>query len=567
MGRIREWLGSSSATWFFPVLALALSLPALGFGLQTDDHALAQRLRHGLPPTSLFSSPPAELQLLRSVGMLAWWSSPRVAVQFVRPLSSLWHALDYSLWPEHAWFMHLENGIVYALVVLVASLLYRRLQLESAVVGLASLLFAIDDGHGAGIGWISSRNTLLSSLFGLLALLAHIRSRADRRPALHAVSALCVGLALLSAEAGTFALAYLAAYAYVYEPGSLWKRACTLAPQLGVSLVWAAGYLASHAGLRGSSWYRELDAPLALLVNGVLDLPIWLVSLFGTGPVAVFIVIPDTTPRLWCLGLACLFILPLLYATPRSRQMRFCALGALLCLPPLFTTVPQDRVLMGASFGACGIIAGFVHATADTPLRVLRWARAGFLGLNLIVAPLLLLATLGANRPIDNGSRALAAEIAAHRPEQVVLVNAPIELLSLYATTILGDSFAPPRHTLHTLYAGHSVVHIERLDPNTLELQTPRGYGRAPIERVFCRLEDLPRVGEERALVGMHVSVKESNPEGLPTRVQFRFPSPLESPDRLWLVWQHQKPVPWKPPAVGERVTLEPLAVMRSLKN
>jgi hypothetical protein len=302
-------------------------------------------------------------------------------------------------------------------------------------------------------------------------------------------------------------------------------------------------------------------------VNGGLDLPIWLVSLFGTGPVAIGAVVPDASPRLWCLALACLFILPLLYATPRSREMRFLALGAVACLPPLFTTVPQDRVLMGASFGACGIIAGFLHATAGTPVRLLRWSRASFIWFNVIAAPLLLVVALGSNKPIENGSRALAAEISKRRPQQVVLVNAPLELLSMYAAALLSDSFQAPQHTLHTLYAGRSVVHVQRLDPSTLELQVPRGYGRAVIERVFCRLEDLPRAGEERELVGMHVSVKESDPHGLPTRVQFRFPTPLESPERLWLVWRQQSPVPWKPPAIGERVTLEPLTVLRSLKN
>jgi hypothetical protein len=67
--------------------------------------------------------------------------------------------------------------------------------------------------------------------------------------------------------------------------------------------------------------------------------------------------------------------------------------------------------------------------------------------------------------------------------------------------------------------------------------------------------------------VGMHVSVKESDPQGLPTRVQFRFPTPLESPERLWLVWRGQRPEPWKPPVIGEGVTFEPLSVLRSLEN
>jgi len=58
---------------------------------------------------------------------------------------------------------------------------------------------------------------------------------------------------------------------------------------------------------------------------------------------------------------------------------------------------------------------------------------------------------------------------------------------------------------------------------------------------------------------GLQVLVLESTPDGRPKRVQFRFSTPLKATDRLRLIWQNLKPVPWTPPPVGETITLLPL--------
>jgi len=564
--RARRGLASNAVSWVCPLLALALTLPALGIGLQTDDHVLAYEARYRARGPQLFAAEPSQIAASRLDGRFAWWSSPRLAMNFVRPLSALSHALDYRVWPDQPWLMHLENGLLYALLVWIAVRLYRRLLPDPWVSGLAALLFALDDAHGSALGWISTRNGLLSSVFGLLALLAHVRARRERSRALLSASALCTALALLSAEAGVMALAYLVAYACVFESGSLRGRVGSLWPQLGVFGVWAAVYVALGGGLRGSSWYRELGAPLELLVNGVLDLPIWLTSLFGTGPVALALVIPDATPRLWCLLPALLVLTPLYFATPRTREMRFFALGALLCLPPLFTTMPQDRVLLGATFGALGVIAGFLQATADTPSVWLRWARRGFVLFHVVLAPLGLLMTLNSNAQIEHGAQALVDVIPRPLPHQVVLVNSPIELISLYASAKLHRPGDAELRSLHQLYAGNSVLQLSRPDAYTLELYAPRGYGRDTFERVFCKVTDLPRLGEERALVDMHVSVRESDAAGRPTRVQFRFPTPLEAPERAWFAWQGTRPQRWVPPAIDEAVELGPLSILSSLE-
>jgi phage baseplate assembly protein gpV len=63
----------------------------------------------------------------------------------------------------------------------------------------------------------------------------------------------------------------------------------------------------------------------------------------------------------------------------------------------------------------------------------------------------------------------------------------------------------------------------------------------------------------------MHITVLENDADGLPSRVRFRFASELESPTRLWLVWEGRAPVAWRPPALGEQVELPALSLFSAL--
>ena len=80
-------------------------------------------------------------------------------------------------------------------------------------------MFTINDSHAQSVGWIASRHVVLATLFAMLAVLLHVRSRAQRSLGLQAASLASTALTLLSAEFGVAALAYLTAYACVFEAG------------------------------------------------------------------------------------------------------------------------------------------------------------------------------------------------------------------------------------------------------------------------------------------------------------------------------------------------------------
>ncbi|HKP63690.1 MAG TPA: hypothetical protein VJV78_43445 [Polyangiales bacterium] len=559
--RVLARLQSAHGAWFVAGIAAVLTLPALTFGFSTDDHVYSYRMRLGMDAWSMFEIASEQVSRARNTGALAWWASPDLKVQFFRPLSALTHILDFSLWPRASWLMHLENSLLYAALVAVVWFLYRELLQSPRIAALAALLFAIDDGHAAAVGWISGRNTVLANCFGFSAVLLHVRSRrvtpVTRGFSLQIASAVCSALALCSAEAGVSTLAYLGAYALIFEHGPLRKRVASVLPALTVFGIWAIAYVGGGFGTRGAGYYRDSGA--SILVQGVLDLPTWLLSLFGPSVVGPLVALPSTPVRLVALVLGLPLVAALYGGLPRSRENQFLALGALSCLVPLFTTLPQDRLLITASFGAFGLLAGFVSLAKTFTRRVL-------IALHCVIAPLLFPIALNPARPIDNGAKAIVAAVHQKPAPQVVLVNLPIELLSLYGWYLLLDDPAhPPPSSMQQLYAGASEVVVERIDASTLELRPAHGWGELPIERVFGSPSRMPPTGSEVTLGDMRLRVQASAEDGRPMSVQFRFTSALESPERLWLAWNGRAPGPWRPPAVGQQAVLPALSMFTSL--
>jgi hypothetical protein len=554
--------------WVVGAIALALSLPALAAGLSTDDHIAAYKAHHGLRAWSLFALAPEEIARGLLDGTFTWWTSPNLRIEFFRPLSTLSHTAEFYLWPQAPWAMHLLNGALYAVMAMLAWGLYRELApRQPRVATLAALLFAINDGNAVSVGWISGRNTVLAGVFALSAFWLHVRARNTRSRWRTVASAACTALALASAEAGLSGFGYFVAYALVFERGSIWKRAASLALQLIVLASWATIYIVGEFGAHETSLYRELSSPLVVLGQGLLDLPTWLLALLGPSVGTAVLLLQENPVRVCCLLLLLPLLAALVSAVPRTRENAFFALGALCCLPPLFTTHPQDRLLMLASFGAFGLLASFIDVGRSHPRALVRGTRRVMIGLHIVLAPVLFVPMLNQTLPVERGAQAIVAAVPVHPPKQVILVNSPLDVLSLHAMVLLQDDPARTRpESLHQLYAGAARLAARRIDARTLELSADDGWGHQTLERTFSTASSMPRTGSELTLQAMQVLVRESTPDGRPKRVEFRFPTPLEAPDRIWLTWQGRKPMTWKPPAIGERYAFPPLYLLMSLE-
>jgi hypothetical protein len=577
--RILGALQGPRGGWLVAGMGLALCLPALSLGFMTDDHLHRSLGQTSTDPLSLFKLSSTQAAYLRSIGELAWWSSPQLSIHFLRPLSTLTHLAEFHLWPDAAWAMHLASGLIYAALCGLAWLLYREfLPHDVHVAAIAALMFAIDEAHAPAVGWISSRNTVLASLFGFAAVLLHARSRKlgasgrgpealSRQLRLHWGAALCFALALLSAEAGVGVFAYLIAYAVAFESGSLAKRLITLSPELVILVCWMIMYIAGGFGAHSTSFYRDVANPLLVLSQGILDVPAWLLALLGPSVVGGAIVAAPAIMRVVSLIVVVPLIAGIAVALPRTRENVFFALGALLSLPAVFTTQPQERLLMTAGFGAFGLIASFISAAAVRASRFARATRWVLIACHLVIAPLLFIPTLGQSMPFERGARAIAELVREHPASHVVIVNLPIELLTLYVPALLSDDPANPQpKSIHQLYAGESPIAITRIDANTLEVRAVTGWGTKTLERVFCAESDLPPAGRKLAFDAIAIGVMENDNAGHPTRVQFKFEDAVDAPGRLWLRWRGKHPVVWTPPAIGQTEAFDALGVFKSFE-
>lgn len=539
------------------LLALILGLPALGLGFQTDDHLIRWSLAHGQKPWELYQMTPEFVSARRGSGFFPWWTSEAYQLSFLRPLSSLSHALDFALYPDRPALMLLVNVLVYGAVVFVAARLYRRLLPNAATAAWAGLMFALDEGHALSVGWIAGRNTLLAALFSFMAL--HFATRPQARWSA-ASSTLCVALALLSAEAGVWSLALLIALHPAGEAG--WgARMRALAPQLAVAVLWALVYAACGRGARGSGWYRD-PHELASIVAGLADLPLWIAGLLGPTGMSLAILSPAVTARLVALPIALLLLallVPSLRRVPSRRRFLF---AALLCLAPVALTVPSARLTFGASFAAFALIA---LSSEGATGRLARATRVLFLGVHVWLALPSFQLALRTTASLEGGVRKLLASTAAASSD-VILVRSPFDLLSAYVSCFeasCGDVRWSKRK-LHQLYSGGSDLYLERTADNVLTLTASQGFARTPMESIYAAHDQLPAVGEERSVAGMQVRVLSSTPDGRPRTVSFAFPTAVDSRDRTFLNWQGSSVVPWRPPPLGRGVHIPALAVSRA---
>jgi hypothetical protein len=547
--------------WLVPLLGILLVLTAVGPYRLLDDHVLALHARQapvlaGLPPArwDLFSFTSGErsanLRLIEQGLLLPWWSDPQLKIAFYRPLSSLTHRIDDALWPNAPTLMYLHSIAWLALTLHLVGRLYRQFEVRAKLAGLAALLYAFHPARGAVVAWISNRNALLATAFGLLALLTHDRWRrhAQARGAL--LSPVCLLLGLLSAELAASTLAYLLAYALFLDRGTLWRRAQTLLPHAAAVAVWMFFYLQSGAGVRGSGTYLSpFNEPVAF----VAALPGRICALLGAtvGPVSADLALFGRPEHAWLARLASCLVLAaaayaLLPALRHDRLARFWLLGMLLAVLPIAASPPGDRLLSFVGIGGAALVARIVAALPKPELRPdlerprVVLARAfGIAG--LVLAPLLLFLRAAQMQVLGRAmhqTNAVFDGIDNLEQRTVVIVNPPVDLLASYIQAERAWLGLPRAAHLYWLTSAGSPMVVQRSDVDTLLVERERGFLSTPLERHYrARLDDLG-LGASVTLSQMTAKVERSTADGRPLAVSFRFAEPLESSSYLFLVWE-----------------------------
>jgi hypothetical protein len=569
------------------LLGVVLSLPSLGDGLLADDY-FQRSLLLGVGNAGAGSSPLFDmfsfvsrgprLEAAMDLGMLGWWTHPQISIAFFRPLTAFTHELDYTLWPDAIFAQHLHNLFWYALAVAAVAALYREVEGGTAVAGLAAILFAVDDAHAMCVAWLANRHALVALVFGVFALLAHVRWRRTSGLAWFAAAVGSLTLALLSGEAGLGAAAYVVAWELAMEDAPWRQRAAALLPYILLVAGWRAIYEQLDYGSTGSLLYVDPGHyPLAFLRALAERWPILQLTQWLRLPADLYIFLPRAVQvaialisAAGCVGLVWL-LTPLVVA---RRTARFWATGMCLALVPLCAAFPMDRLLLFSAVGAFGLLAmlaeqvGLLSSVAAAPgalrrvIAQLLLVIHGPLAALLLVARIAALPSLGALVELA----ALTAPADGQAPRQTYVFVTGQEFPIVYLPIIRqleSPSTAPRRVALLASMFNDNEVYREA--EATLVIRAREGFLKAPIDQLMRSSETPFLIGERIERRDFTAEIRSITADGRPAEVAFHFRTPLESRELRWLAWDQTGVQPFQLPPIGARVELPALSVLRFL--
>lgn len=541
---------------FLVLAAVLVAAPTVAFGFFMDDwwHVVVAETR--TPPEALlamfdFAS--------ASDGFFAfWWRADDFMVRFFRPLSAALVLLDHAAFGRWAvgWHLHQVAWWV-ALVVLVRALFDDAIGRGAGA--LAAFAFVLDDGHLGPFGWLASRQALVSAVFSLAALRAHLRWRGGE-PRWLPVSVVAWILAFLGGEGALGGVAYLVAWEALAAGGTPRERATALAPTGLVVAAWALVYRLGGFGVRGSGWYHDpgaepiawsLDAPgRALVLLGQLTL---------RGQVDAALV-PDLYLGLvvtGLIGLACwaALLVHLRRDDPAAfGRIRWLLVGMLLSLVPVLSALPAARLLVMPSIGgaaAVGVVVDHVIRRRFVTPRLpwtYRWLTLVVAGIVYVVSPAALLGKGLLFVAVTGQARDLVGGADLGPPGAVVVVVAAPD--SAFLPGITG--MTPDRRKFGVLSIARHDLRVRRTALDRLEVEVVDGHlmGTA-VERLFRGPTQPLVVGDGADWGFARIEVLAVDDVG-PTRIAVTIDGGLATPAVTWRTVTDGALVPFVLPDVGE---------------
>jgi len=576
------------------LLAVLVTLSALGAGLTLDDYGMLLTVRGGsriyeylsLSPLDLFrffDGNPEDARQLMDIGLAPWWTYPQMKAAFWRPVTSLTHYIDFRFWGHLPWLMHLHSVLIYGSVAGLAAVLYRRWSGATWTAGLAAILYAVDHTHGTPAGWLANRNALLAALFGFLALWAHDRWRREAWRAGPFAATGALALSLLSGEAGIATCAYLFAHAVFLDREKMPKALLCLAPYAVTVVTWRVVWTALGYGTDGIGLYVDpLREPLAFLRALGGRAPLLLLAQWAVPPAETNVFLGPEGRRIHLL--AAIVFLGVLTAVfhrilRRNRVGAFYLAGMLLALVPICTAFPHDRMLLFVGLGAMGLMGEIIREALGRPSRLWpKWcARVPAIGIAALLAVLHLVVSppvLAFRAASPAGPRDELEKMFVLQPlepgdaeRDFVLVNPPVPFIAGGSLpTREARGLGLPR-SIRSLAPGTAAVTIRRVDDRTLHIQPENGFCAGVFERLFRNETYRMRPGDLVELRGMTVEVTQVDSKGHPTEARFTFDRSLEDPRIQWLHWNGAGYAPFEPPVVGRQVELRSSYFPGTIRN
>lgn len=561
------------------VVGMLLVLPTLNMGLMGDDYlhwAILTGRVHNPQTGSFFGlfafadGVPEHVQALKDNGMLTWWASDRLKINFWRPLSELSQWIDYQLWPEQFWLMHLHAVLLYGVMILLVGRFYQRIDSDRTHTGLATWLFATNMLHAFAVAWLACRNQMLSGIFLGLTLLAYDSWRQQGGWGRMALALLAFILGLMSAEASVQIFGYILAYSlFIEHQRPLLQRAFAVLPFVLVVLVWKVIHSKLGYGSWGSPGYVDPSSNLqGFLTSVTLRMPALMIAQwFGVSSVMYEQLAAPVKLMYSAAGavalLALLGLMQVLGAL-RSPLVRFYLAGAVLSLAPACAGFPFDRLTLNSDVGVSGalaiVLASVWARRAELKgglLGVAKWVMLVLGFVHLALFPLAKAAQSAAMKPLkDPGDHLMP--LAAPKPnigpqDHFVLVNSPVAEGVYYARLTREQAGLPNPSVMYALGPNGHATTLTRVNERMLDMAVEGGW-RSTIARDL-QLQPF-KVGERIQMGPITVEVLDVMADGAAERVRFVFPTSLDDSKWVYMVWRDKGVTTMRPPAVGETVSL-----------
>lgn len=584
---IQRWLTHRRWPVLLAGIGVLLTLPAVGSGLVFDDYWHSAMFAGQWPRAnddgslfgmfSFLDGTPEGSQAVKEAGIVPWWMFDGISLAFWRPLTEVTHWIDYQLWPDAPWLMHVHSLLWFGLAIWLVAKLYRKIIGFGWIAGLAGLLFAVDSTHALPVGFIANRNTLIAGCFGVLALLAHIRWRQDGWRAGAFWGPLCYTLGLFSKESAMAIGAYIFAYTLFLDHSRLRRRIAGFLPYTVITLAWFLTYRHLHFGTQGMGIDLYIDpgrAPLLFLKQIFVRMPMLLLGQFSGPPAEVwagtYFFLPYGNVIAGGVGLVILSLIALCIAplVRRDAVMRFWLVGAILGLTPICAAFPSSRLLFFAGIGLMGVIARVLASWLEQPVGVLktqfRKTPAGLVCMSLVVIHLILSPlTLLTYTSGLNAAHYLIRYYTSNLPygddisqKTVVLLNPPTELVAGYASQIKAAHGEPTPARVWALASSMYAFTLTRIDERSIELESEEGFLNTAAGHILRGPSHPMSVGQQIVLSGMTVEVLALVDDWQPSRILVTFDVSLDDPALLLLHLQEGRLAPYRPPQIGEIVSL-----------
>jgi hypothetical protein len=562
------------------LLGIAAHAASLGWGFFYDDFFHQAYLRLGeigihRAPWNLYDFGSGTDATFQAKSVYPWWTSPDFRVHFFRPVASLTIWLDYLIFGGWAPGYHLTSLAFYAAFLAAAFAMFRSLGAPPAAAAWALAFLALNDTHVLPVGWIANRNTLLGSLFLVLAIWAVHRHRERHSRGWLIAAVISFLLACGSKESGLVGWPLVGWYLLVFDrpaapAESLWRGAIRVMRSGTFWLFGAAAgaYLALYVGTgQGSSsglYVTPWHEPVAFALQVLARVPLTLASLLFHLSTDLVYLRPDLLASMLALGLPLLGLLGLLLwrRLGGNRLALFAAGWAVLAVLPLGAADLSDRHLMDASVGTALLLGLFL---ADIgPLRELirercyGWLTVALLiiavGIGVSISAIHVRSTTFAAMAMGDRDAIAAAEIdrGVGEPRNVLVLTTPSALLALTMFPTWGVLHPDRVDRIAMLQMGRRAIQWRRETDDTAIVT----FETSPLlshryERMFYTARAAPPPGSTFSTGEFTATVLESEPAGIRT-ARLRFKKSMDDSTYQFLAWESGKFRRVTPPGVGQ---------------